>query len=712
MKVFICDCNGEIDIPQNLDFGDGVVVKTSSKLCSEEGKELIANSIKKNEKIVIAGCTPRIAEKFFAEFNPEYVNIREHVAYPGHADGKIRDLIKGAVEKVRISDETSTGGFEIKNKSALIIGGGVAGLETARQVASAGFKTYLIEKEPFLGGTIAKLDRLYPEGMPNSHTLYPLINEVVRDKNIEILVNSELKEISGEIGNYRATIRTRGKVIEDCDLCGKCKEVCPVTVDDDGIERKAIYYRATHPDSYGIDFENCTGCGKCAKVCDKIKLDETEIELDVGSIILATGMKEYDARMIKEYGYGKYKNVFTKLEFERKFANRLINPKKVVIVLCAGSRDENHLPYCSRVCCLLGLKEAKLIKDTDPEVDVYVTYIDLRSYGDFENLYTTVRETCGVNFIQGRPSEIVEKGDKLLIRTEDILLGKTIELDTDSVVLITGSVPDYELLEKLGIPSDGEFPVDYVNSSLSVDSNPRGIFVCGAAAFPKPVAESISEARDVAVTVINLLNKERVDMKTPVADINGDICSEVGCKICLDICPSGAIYSDGGIKVDPSMCMGCGVCTAACASGANQLIGYDDKGLLAQIENTVKEGDILAFLCKWSSYNAADKAGYEKLKYPENTKIIRIPCTGRVDAQIILKAFSCGVKGILIAGCPPDGCHYVSGNLRAKKRILATKELVEQLGIAPDSLRIEWIGTEESKKLVDILNEMDKGGNQ
>jgi heterodisulfide reductase subunit A-like polyferredoxin/coenzyme F420-reducing hydrogenase delta subunit len=412
--------------------------------------------------------------------------------------------------------------------------------------------------------------------------------------------------------------------------------------------------------------------------------------------------------MITEYGYGKYPNVLTKLEFERKFANGLIKPKSVVIVNCAGSRDNNYLPYCSGVCCLLGLKEAKLIKDVSPETDVYVNYIDMRSYGPFEEFYNTVRENYGVKFIQGRPSEILQDDGTLVVRSEDILLGKNIETRTDCVVLMTGFVPDKESFQKLGIQSDEKFPVEYVNSSRSIDSNPRGIFIAGSAAFPKGVADTITDARESANGVIDILERDSLDNKTPVAVINSDICGEIDCRICTSACPYGAVYlKDEEVTVNPSLCMGCGICTATCAAGANQLEGCDDRGILAQISGTLKEGDVLALLCKWSSYNAADKAGYERLKYPENAKIIRIPCTGRVDAQMILKAFSSGARGVLIAGCPPDACHYFTGNFKARKRVIALKELISQFGINPEALRIEWIGKDESKRFVDIVNELN-----
>lgn len=709
MRVFICNCSGEIKLPENLDFGPDVEVKVIDNVFSEETKKEIESYIGR-EKVIVAGPSPRIMEGFFFDPNIRFVNIREQAAWIGHSPEKIRDLIQGMINRLKSSEQIEMKKFRIKSRDVAVIGGGVSGLEAARQIAIAGFKVYLIEKKPFLGGLVAGLDRLYPQGTPNSHVLYPLINEIVRNKNIEIITNALVEDVEGQIGDYRIKIKKRGYVPPGM-LSKECEEVCPVSVRDEGVERKAIYFIPTYPYSYGIDFDSCTRCGKCRDICEDISLDEVEETLHVGAIVVATGLKAYDASKIRDYGYGRYPKVLTAWEFERMFSNGLIRPKSVAIIHCAGSRDQNHLPYCSRVCCMLGLKEAKLIKDTTPETDVYVCYIDMRSYGTYEEFYNTVRKTYGVKFIQGRPSEIQQDNGDLIVRVEDILLGKKMDIRVDYVVLLTGFVPDDELFQKLNLPADGRFPTEYVNSSHSVDSNPRGIFIAGSAAFPKGVAETMIDAGDAAKSVINLLGKKYAKKKTPTARINSEICGEIDCRICLTACPYGAVYiRDNKVTVNEELCMGCGICTATCAAGANQLEGYIDKGMTAQVEGMTRKGDIIAFLCKWSSYNAADKAGYERLKYPENVKIVRIPCTGRIDAQMILKAFSCGAKAVLIAGCAPDACHYFTGNFKARKRVLALRELIKQFGIDPEALAIEWIGKDESKKFVEIVNRLNARG--
>ncbi len=702
MKVFLYDFGGEIKYPENMNFGDDVEIIRLKDISTEETHKTVEKALK-TDKVIFVGPSHRISERFFSDPNIKFVNAREHVAWVGHSPEKIRDLIQGSIDKLRNSCKIEKKRFLIKHKSALVIGAGIAGLETARQIANSGYKVYLIEKKPFVGGLVARLDRLYPAGTPNSHVLYPLINEVVSNPNVEVLVNAEVEKVDGVVGDYKVKLKVKGNVVEG-KLPKKCEDVCPVEVIDK-IPRKAIYYQPTYPESYGIDFDACTKCGNCVKVLPELSLDETEKTLHVGAIVVATGLKGYDAKRITEYGYGKYPNVYTKLEFERRFANGLIKPKSVVIVNCAGSRDKNHLPYCSRVCCMLGLKAAKLIKDTVPETEVYVNYIDMRSYGIFEEFYNTVRETYGVKFVQGRPSEILQDAEgKLVVRCEDILLGKNIEMKVDCVVLMTGFVPDKETFEKLGIYSSGAYPVEYVNSTYSIDSNPRGIFIAGSAGYPKDVAEILINAANAPGGVIEILSKDYVENKTPTAKIDSKICAENNCRICITACPYGAVHMKGEeVTVSEEVCMGCGICTATCAAGANQLEGFEEKGMLAQIGGMTKQGDIIAFMCKWSSYNAADKAGHERLTYPENVKIIRIPCTGRVSSQMILKAYESGAKAVLVAGCPPDACHYFTGNFKARKRITALKEMLKQFGIDPATLALEWIGKDESKRFVDIV---------
>lgn len=537
--------------------------------------------------------------------------------------------------------------LEPQSKRVLVVGGGVAGLEAARNLAMQGYSVCLLEKKPELGGTVKRLNLLYPEGMPNSHTLTPLIGAVRLLKNIEIITEGEFLEVIGDTGNYEVKIKVKGK----------------------------------------------------------------EKTLWVGAIIVATGFKEYTIEDVTAYGYGRYKNVLKPIDFEEMVTVGKIDIEKVksvVIINCAGSRDKKYLPYCSRVCCFIGLKEAKLVKDMNPKAEVYVSYIDMRSYGSLDSLYNLLKDRYMVNFIRGRASEVKEKDGKLTVKLEDTILDKVLEIQADYVILSHGYVGDNETLSKLNIPLDtddkGFFPTTYSNASLSVDSNPRGIFICGAASYPKNVPESISDARNVVLSALNTLKD--IGLSTPVAKINSDICSETNCKLCLSVCPYGAIVEDKDeIKVISSMCMGCGICTATCPSGANTLEGLSDSELFKEMEEKIKPGDTLAFLCKWCPFPAyeAGKNGFKKVK------VIKIPCSGRISAGLILKGFNLNAKNVLVAGCYPDACHYVRGNLTARRKVLLTKALLEQFGIPEENLRIEWICKNETDKLKSVFEEMVGG---
>ncbi len=709
MQLFICSCHGEIELPQAIDFGRDVTVHLHEALCSDEGKKEVAKSVANDRKLVIAGCSPRIVEKFFSDLDPETVNIREQASFVGHGWTKMQALIQGAVEKMRVSTPPSEKEFPLTQRSALVIGAGVAGMEVARLVAESGFDVNLVESKPFIGGTVSALDRLYPRGTPNSHTLYPLINRVASNPRVRIFSPATVETISGQPGAYSVGLKVAKRGVRGCTLCGRCEDVCPVDVEDDGLMRKAIYYVPTHPDSYAIDFENCTLCGKCKEICPaEIDLDPSkeDLELTPGVIVCATGLYPFDPTGVKEYGYGRLDRVLTTLEFERKVASGEIDFKSVVIVHCAGSRDEKYLPYCSKICCLIGLKEAKLAKDAFPDAEVYVSYIDLRS--TTEDFYRNLRDTYGVNFIHGKPAEVFPRNGKLVVKTEDSSIGELLEIEADYVVLSTGFVPDEDLLVKLGFRADGTFPEEYVHSSLSVDAHPRGVYFAGSAGSPQNATESVINAREVASFVTSFLSQESVAWNLPVARIDRDICGGASCSLCIRTCPYQALYAaDEEVRVNEATCMGCGICSASCGVGASQLEGSSDEELVAQLSGMTTEGNIIALLCKWSAYNAADQAGYDHLHYPENVRIVRVPCTGRIDPQLILHAFALGAKGVLVAGCYPDGCHYSSGNFRARRRIGLTREFMKNMGMDPERLRVEWIGINESKKLTDILSSMD-----
>ncbi|MBE0431901.1 hydrogenase iron-sulfur subunit [candidate division WOR-3 bacterium] len=702
MRVLMCNCHNSLKLPK-LKLGPDVKVEEFDDLCKTKPE------IAPDEKVVIAACSPNLLEGLFPGTNAEFVNILEHVFLIGHRPEKAEQMINAAVAKMEKTRPVKTKFFQISSRKALVIGGGIAGIEVTAQLSKNGIETTLIEKTPFLGGTVAKLDRLYPEGTPYSHTLMPLINTMQSQKNAVSLCNTEITKVSGRVGDYKIELVTRPRGVQECINCGKCIDVCPVEIDDAGKSRKAIYYVPTYPDMYAIDFAACTRCGECVKVCPgRIDLNEQEkvSEIAAGAVIVATGLLWYDVSRVEEYGYGRLDGVMKTLEFERAVAAGTLRPKKVAIIYCAGSRDSKHLPYCSKICCLLGLKEAKLIIDRYPDVQVYVAAMDMRSYGTFEYLYNTLREK-GVSFIKGKPSEVFRWNGKLAVRTEDLFTNELMEIEVDNVVLSSGFVPDVETFSKLKINLTVDFPVLYENAGLSNTELPRGIFTAGAATFPGGVAETLIDARKASHSALSLLAQKEIETKINQAVVDEDLCSV--CRMCIGTCPYGAIsVVEDKIKINEELCMGCGICSVTCPAYASQLEGWNHEGLREQIRELAQQGDIVAILCRWSAYNATERAAQDKLGYPGNVKIIRVPCTGAVDPSHIMLALNNGAKGVLIGGCYPHACHYARGNFRAKAREQILKLNLESLGMAGNQVRLEWIGKDEAHKFVEIVQEMNK----
>ncbi|HEX7321167.1 MAG TPA: FAD-dependent oxidoreductase [bacterium] len=701
MRVIACRCNGLINMP-DPDLGQDIRIEWVDNICT------LRPTIAESEKVVIAGCSPAIMEGLFPGVDAEFVNLKEHVILQNHPVSKAHALLQAAVQKTGASALLKNKIFPVRHKHVVIIGGGVAGIETARILANTGIKVTVVEKGAFLGGTVAKLDRLYPGGTPYSHTVVPLINTILQNSNVNIMLNTTLDNSTGSPGDYTLKLTQASRGVIECTECGKCIDVCPVTVNDEGRSRKAVYYAQTYPATYAIDFTACNKCGECVKVCPgKIALDDKprEHELKAGALIVATGLTSYDVAKVEEYGYGRLSGVMNTLEFERAISSGTLHPKKVVLICCAGSRDTKHLPYCSKVCCFLALKEAKLVKDRYPETMVYVVAMDMRSYGNFEYFYNKLREE-GISFIKGKPSEVFRNNGSLVVRTEDLYTDELLDIEADTVVLSNGFVPDQGTFGKLAIRLDNDFPVLLQNSDLGNPELPRGIFSAGSATFPGGVTETLIDARKAACSALGFISKNTVQTRQAMAQVNSESCST--CRLCIGTCPYNALsLVEEKIKVREDLCMGCGICSATCPSSSSQLENFNPAGVIAYIKALVKPGDILAMLCRWSAYNATDAAAYERISYPENVKIMRIPCTGAVDPSWVIHALDRGAKGVLIGGCYPDACHYAKGNFRAVARDRMLKIVLDMLGYDRRKIRLEWIGKDEAKKFAAIVQGMN-----
>jgi len=573
--------------------------------------------------------------------------------------------------------------------------------------------------------------------------------DVGRHPNIKLFTYSEVKDVDGYVGNFRVKILKKARYVDEkeCTACGECLDVCPVTKPDEfnlGLStRKAIYqpFPQAVPAAFIINKEDCLGhnpiaCGKCLEACDKkcINYDDQdqEIEVKVGTIIVATGMEVYDPTELDEFGYTRYENVITSLEFERlinsggptkghliRLTDRKI-PKSVAFIQCVGSRSEQRgNPYCSNICCMNTVKDTLLIKDHWPEVDIKVFYIDMRAFGKgFEDLYRRSKER-GVLYIRGIPGEIEEDPStkNLILSVENTTNGRLERHEVEMVILSVGVHPrkDNELIQKLLTlqrTSDGFF-LEAHPKLKPVDAATPGIFFAGCAEGPKDIKDSVTQASAAAARANRLMRAGKVKVEAITSTVIEDICRS--CGICAKVCPYNAIEVDVKKKtpavVIEAACAGCGTCSAECPFDAIKMKHFDDQQILAQIEAALEEDPqekILAFACNWCSYPGADLAGTSRLQYPPSVRIIRTMCSGRVDEKFVLHAFKLGAPIVLVSGCHFADCHYINAVQWTQKRVEKLWDKLEKMGIRPERLQLEWISAAEGQKFAKVITELEE----
>ena len=767
--VFICHCGlniaGVLDIKELVEFAktipEVVYVKDNRYTCADPGQEEIRKAIKEHKlnRVVVAACSPRMHEVTFrrtvseAGLNPylfEMANIREfsswcHPSTPKEATEKAKDLIKMAVAKARLLMPLQTIEVPVINK-ALVIGGGIAGMNAALDLAEMGFKVYLLEKGESIGGHMAQLDKTFPTLDCSICIEGPKMVDVGRHPNIEIISYADLLSVSGFIGNFKVRIRKNPRYViaENCTGCGECKDVCPIEYPNEwdmglGV-RKAISvpFDQAVPLVYTINRDYCIECYKCVDACgarQAINFDQKpeEIELEVGAIIVATGYDIYLPYDNQLYGYGKYTNVITSLEFERLIlaagptggkvvrASDGQKPHSVAFIQCVGSRDTNKYPYCSNFCCMYTLKHVVQLKEKYKEdIEVYVFYMDMRTnFKGFEEFYQRARE-LGVNFIRGRVSRIFEdpKTKNLIIHAEDANLGMPIEVEAEMVVLATAAIPKKgteEIARILNLTrgADGFFMESHPKLK-PLDAPTDGIFLAGACQGPKDIPYSVSQGCGAAARAATVLSKKTWKIEPIIAVVDPTKCRNVTtkCGICAERCPYGAIKAEEKkpAQVITAMCHGCGTCVAECPADAIQQMHFTDAQILAQLRTALEkdpEDKILAFLCNWCSYAGADLAGTSRFEYPPTIRPIRVMCSGRVDRDFVLEAFRLGAGMVLVAACHlPYDCHYISGNWKMKARMDALAPMLHKLGLSPERFRVEYISAAEGVKFAELIREM------
>ncbi|MEM3586111.1 MAG: CoB--CoM heterodisulfide reductase iron-sulfur subunit A family protein [Candidatus Jordarchaeaceae archaeon] len=629
---YICHCGlniaGVIDVEKVSEATGqlpGVVISRHYVyMCSEPGQEMIKKDIKeyKLNRVVVASCSPQMHEPTFRSvvergginrYLFEMANLREQCAWahskdPVKATEKAKDLLKMAVAKARLLQPLERREVQVKPKT-LVIGGGVTGIQAALELANRGFGVYLVEKSPYLGGRVAQLNKVILTNQKATDILHPMLKALSNNPNVKILTNSEIEKVGGYIGNFEIKIKRKPRFVTDnCNLCKRCIEICPVEVLDEfnfGLSnRKAIYipYENVFPNIPTIDEANCTRCNKCVEVCKEnaISLDSepTVEEISVGTIIIATGYDPY--LPINEYGFGEEEDVITQFQLERMLSSngptggRLIKPstgrtpKNVTFILCVGSRNRER-PYCSRICCSITLKNAILIREEYPEIQVSIIYRDIRSFSKGqEELYGKAR-MAGINFFKYLPDDPpkISKSEELIqVRVTDPTLKMTVEIPTDVLVLVEAMIPRKdaeELGSKMGITRtpDGFFREAHPKLK-PLDTSSDGIYLAGAAQFPKDITECIVQAIGAAARAAIPMSKGRMEVEPIVASVNEDLCIE--CGTCENICPYGAIKKGekGKAEVMGVLCKGCGACAASCPARAITIFHFTDEQILAQ----------------------------------------------------------------------------------------------------------------------------------
>ncbi|MBR6557454.1 MAG: CoB--CoM heterodisulfide reductase iron-sulfur subunit A family protein [Clostridia bacterium] len=659
--VFVCWCGsniaGTVDVvavAEALKKEPGVVFSTDYQyMCSQAGQDLIVSSVKEHNLtgLVICSCSPRMHEATFrktaqvAGLNPymvEIANIREQCSWV-HKDmpiGTEKAIIlgKAAVAKVNLNAPLTPGESPV-TKRALVIGGGIAGIQTALDIADAGFPVDIVEKKPTIGGKMAQLDKTFPTLDCAACILTPKMVDVAQHENIRIFSYSEVTDVKGFIGNFDVTIKKNARFVNEdiCTGCGDCVTKCPQKkVPNEfnlGMDnRSAIYipFAQAVPKVATIDPAHCTmlktgKCGVCSKVCKANAIDYTQkdefITERYGAIVVATGFDPISMDKFDEFAYNQSKDVITSLEFERltnaagPTAGKLLRPSdgehphKIVFVQCVGSRcdscAEKGKEYCSKICCMYTAKHAMLTRDKYPDTEVYVFYIDVRTPGkNFDEFYRRAVEEYDVHYIKGMVGKITPEGKKLMVRASDLLDGKQLNIDADLVVLATAIEPDKSarsLATMLTASMDtNDFFTEAHPKLRPVESPTAGVFLSGTCQGPKDIPETVSQAGAAASKVIGLLAKDKLKGNPCVASSDELMCN--GCSSCEKVCPYGAItYENKEFRmpdrttrvrrvasVNPAVCQGCGCCTVTCPSGAMDLRGFMNEQIMAEVDAICK----------------------------------------------------------------------------------------------------------------------------
>ncbi len=658
--VFVCWCGSNIAatvdveaVSQALSKEPGVVFSTNYQyMCSQTGQDLIQEKVRELglTGVVVCSCSPRMHENTFrktcekAGLNPymvEIANIREQCSWihkdKAEATKKAIILGRAAIAKVMLNAPLQAGTSPVK-KRALVIGGGIAGIQTALDIADAGFEVDIVEKKPTIGGKMTQIDKTFPTLDCAACILTPKMVDCAQNEKIHIYAYSEVAAVKGFVGNFKVTIRKKARFVDTtkCTGCGLCTEKCPQKkVPNEfnlGLDtRRAIYipFAQAVPKVATIDPDYCNmlqkgKCGVCARVCSAGAIDYTQkdelIEEEYGAIVAATGFNPIDLSQFNEFAYAQSPDVVSSLEFERLMnaagptGGTLLRPSDgkhphtIVFVQCVGSRcdgAQKGKPYCSKICCMYTAKHAMLCREKYPDTEVYVFYIDVRTPGkNFDEFYRRAVEEYGVHYIKGMVGKVIPQNGVLKVQASDLLDNRQLHIDADMVVLAAAIEPDKSarsLATMLTASMDtNDFFTEAHPKLRPVESPTAGIFLSGACQGPKDIPETVAQAGAAAAKVIGLLSKSQLLCYPCTAQPDESMCN--GCSSCEKVCPYGAItYINKEFRgpnrttvlrrvaqVNPAVCQGCGACTVACMSGAMDLKGFSNRQIMAEVDAICK----------------------------------------------------------------------------------------------------------------------------
>ncbi len=653
--VFICHCGENIartvDCARVAEYAatlPGVAHAVDYRyMCSDPGQRLIETAIREHglTGVVVASCSPHMHEVTFrrtvarAGLNPflcEMANIREQCSWVHEdreaATAKACELVRLMVEKVKWNTALEPIHVPVTRK-ALVIGGGIAGIQAALDIANGGREVILVEKGPSIGGHMAQLSETFPTLDCSQCIMTPRMVEVKNHPNITLYTYAEVEKVDGYIGNFAVTIRKKARCVDEalCTGCGECQSKCPQgklktsvipNEFDLGLSRRpAIYvpFPQAVPNVPVIDKEHCRyfqdgKCGVCQKVCPAKAVDFTQTDQvvteQVGAIVVATGYDVMSSGEYGEYGGGRYPDVIDGLQFERllsasgptggevKRPSDGKVPETVVFIACAGSRDRSHgVPYCSKICCMYTAKHAMLYKHKVHHGQAYIFYMDIRAGGkNYDEFVRRAIEEEGAVYLRGRVSRLYQKNGQLIVKGADTLSGQPVEIAADLVVLATAiqARPGSDALaQMLKVPYDGYGFLSEAHPKLRpVETNSAGVYLAGACQAPKDIPETVAQASAAASKVLGLFSMEQMEREPTVSVVNERTC--IGCFDCERVCPFGAIEHReirdrrGNLlkvvsHVNEGVCAGCGACATTCRSGSIELRGYTDEQVFAQI---------------------------------------------------------------------------------------------------------------------------------